>query len=95
MWGEDLLDDELADERRVVATTFPDASSRPAWLLVLGDLVTILEELRAAVEGAVLLVLPFLHGDDTPPQDLGEDIWSSDELADSQLVELSIEPDDD
>jgi len=79
--------EESADERRVLATRFPEKTSRPPWQTALGDLVSKLEELRSAVEGVVLAVLPFLHG-----SDVGETEWSSDELADPLPVELSTDP---
>ena len=66
-WGDEpepmsgeLSSEEPADKRAVVATRFPEASSRPAWQLVLGDLVTKLEELRSAVESVLLSVVPYL-----------------------------------
>lgn len=79
--------EEPADERKVLATKFPEKSTRLPWQTALVDLVTKLEELRAAVEGVVLAVLPFLHG-----SDVDDTIWSSDEPVDPRPVELSTDP---
>lgn len=93
-WGDgaermswQFTSEESADERKVLATRFPEKSTRPPWQAALVDLVTKLEELRGAVEGVVLAVLPFLHG-----SDIDDAEWSSDELVDTQPVELNTYP---
>jgi len=50
MAGKSLSSREAADERRVTATTFPLA--KPLLQAILDDVVSKLEELRSAIEGA-------------------------------------------
>lgn len=86
---EELSSDDLADERRVLQTTFPERL-RPHRQSLLGDLF--IKELRAAVEGVFRWVLPFFRDDGG--NDDAEDMWFSAEPADPLPIELSTEPDD-
>lgn len=88
---EELSSAEAADEREVMATTFPDTR-----LPFFDDLVVKLDGLRSAVEGVVSSVLPFLYSTRRRNTDLDTDFWSSDETADPYSVQvLIVELDDD
>lgn len=83
---------ERANDRAVVGTSFSEKSSRPAWQSALNDLVTKLEELRAAVESVLLSVLPFLHNsEEAVPHEPDVD-WTSYEPANPAPVQSTAFP---
>lgn len=89
---EELSSSELADEREVIATKFPDTR-----LPFFDDLAVKLGGLRLAVEGVVSSVLPFWPSPRRRNDAHAEmDFWSSDDAPDPFPVQaFRTEPRDD
>ncbi|QZH69595.1 hypothetical protein [Mycolicibacterium farcinogenes] len=84
---KELSCEDLADERPVVVTKFPETRSRPPWQFLLDDIESKLQELRMAVESILAAVLPFLHSTAEDP------CWTCDDAADPGEVKVTVLPD--